>query len=54
MRPDGAHVDGEPPVVGRALLAAMRISMRIVNHLLPVMNRMARAQRADRGHDRQD
>jgi hypothetical protein len=28
--------------------------MRIINHLLPVMNRMARAQRADRGHDRQD
>jgi hypothetical protein len=26
----------------------------IINHLLPVMNRMARAQRADRGHDRQD
>lgn len=42
------------PVIGRALLAAMRTSMRIINHLPPVKNSMARAQRADRGHDRPD
>jgi 2-polyprenyl-6-methoxyphenol hydroxylase-like FAD-dependent oxidoreductase len=40
------------PIVGRALLAGMRTGMRVVNHLPPVKNSMARAQRADRGHDR--
>jgi 2-polyprenyl-6-methoxyphenol hydroxylase-like FAD-dependent oxidoreductase len=40
------------PVVGRALLAGMRTGMRIINHIPPVKNGMARAQRADRGHDR--
>ena len=39
------------PVIGRAVLAGMRTSMRIINHLPPVKNSMARAQRADRGHD---
>ena len=42
------------PVIGRALLAAMRTSMRLINHLPPVKNSMARAQRADRGHKRHD
>jgi 2-polyprenyl-6-methoxyphenol hydroxylase-like FAD-dependent oxidoreductase len=42
------------PVIGRAVLAGMRTSMRIINHLPPVKNRMAEAQRADRGHDRED
>jgi 2-polyprenyl-6-methoxyphenol hydroxylase-like FAD-dependent oxidoreductase len=42
------------PIIGRALLAAMRTSMRIINHIPPVKNGMARAQRADRGHDRED
>jgi hypothetical protein len=34
------------------VLAGMRTSMRIINHLPPVKNSMARNQRADRGHDR--
>jgi len=42
------------PVVGRAVLAGMRTSMRIINHLPPIKNKMARAQRTDRGHDRHD
>lgn len=40
------------PVIGRAMLAGMRTSMRIINHLPPVRNRMANAQRHYRGHDR--
>jgi 2-polyprenyl-6-methoxyphenol hydroxylase-like FAD-dependent oxidoreductase len=40
------------PVIGRALLATMRATMRTINHIPPVKNGMARAQRADRGHDR--
>jgi 2-polyprenyl-6-methoxyphenol hydroxylase-like FAD-dependent oxidoreductase len=42
------------PIIGRALLAAMRTTMRIINHIPPVKNSMARAQRADRGHDREN
>jgi len=42
------------PVIGRAVLAGMRTGMRTINHLPPVKNRMARAQRAYRGHDRED
>ena len=40
------------PVIGRAMLATMRTTMRAINHIPPVKNGMARAQRADRGHDR--
>jgi 2-polyprenyl-6-methoxyphenol hydroxylase-like FAD-dependent oxidoreductase len=40
------------PLIGRALLAATRTNMRVVNHLPAVKNRMAEAQRAYRGHDR--
>ena len=40
------------PVLGRAVLAGMRTSMRIINHLPPIKNSIARAQRADRGHER--
>ena len=40
------------PVLGRAVLAAMRTMMRVINHIPPVKNAMARADRADRGHDR--
>jgi 2-polyprenyl-6-methoxyphenol hydroxylase-like FAD-dependent oxidoreductase len=42
------------PVVGRALLATMRTMMRTINHIPRVKNAMARSERADRGHDRQD
>jgi 2-polyprenyl-6-methoxyphenol hydroxylase-like FAD-dependent oxidoreductase len=42
------------PIIGRALLAAMRTTMRTINHIPPIKNSMARAQRADRGHDRSD
>jgi len=40
------------PVIGRAMLATMRTTMRAISHVPPVKNGMARAQRADRGHDR--
>jgi len=39
------------PVIGRAMLATMRTTLRAINHIPPVKNGMARAQRADRGHD---
>jgi 2-polyprenyl-6-methoxyphenol hydroxylase-like FAD-dependent oxidoreductase len=42
------------PIIGRALLAAMRTTMQIINHLPQVKNSMARAQRTDRGHDREN
>jgi 2-polyprenyl-6-methoxyphenol hydroxylase-like FAD-dependent oxidoreductase len=42
------------PVIGRAMLAGMRTTMRIINHIPPVKNGMARAQRADRGHERHE
>lgn len=42
------------PLIGRALLAGMRTSMRAVNHLPKVKNKMAEAQRTYRGHDRDD
>ena len=42
------------PIIGRAVLAAMRTTMRIINHIPPIKNSMARAQRTDRGHDRND
>jgi hypothetical protein len=40
------------PVIGRAMLAMMRTTIRAINPIPPVKNGMARAQRADRGHDR--
>jgi 2-polyprenyl-6-methoxyphenol hydroxylase-like FAD-dependent oxidoreductase len=42
------------PVLGRLMLAGMRTGMRTVNHLPPVKHRMEQAQRAFRGHDRDD
>lgn len=42
------------PVIGRAALAGFRTSLRIINHLPAVKNRMAEGQRADRGHDGED
>jgi 2-polyprenyl-6-methoxyphenol hydroxylase-like FAD-dependent oxidoreductase len=42
------------PVVGRAVLAGMRTSMRVVNHLPPLKKRMADAQASYRGHDREE
>lgn len=42
------------PVLGRAVLAGMRTGMRVINHLPPVRNRMAEAQRRYRGHDRDE
>ncbi|OKI02570.1 FAD-binding monooxygenase [Streptomyces sp. CB02923] len=42
------------PLVGRAVLAAMRTGMRVVNHLPPVKRRMAASQQAYRGQDRDE
>ena len=51
-RADARERPVHKPVIGRALLAGMRAAMRMINHLPPVKNSMARAQRTDRGHDR--
>ncbi|KEF20724.1 FAD-binding monooxygenase [Streptomyces rimosus] len=40
------------PVLGRAVLAAMRTGMRLVNHLPPVKRKMAASMQAYRGQDR--
>jgi 2-polyprenyl-6-methoxyphenol hydroxylase-like FAD-dependent oxidoreductase len=50
----GSSTGPDAPVVGRALLGGMRTLMRVVNHLPKVKQRMAEAQRAYRGHDRED
>ncbi|MEU2789878.1 NAD(P)/FAD-dependent oxidoreductase [Streptomyces sp. NPDC007100] len=42
------------PVIGRAVLAAMRTGMRVVNHLPPVKRKMAASQQAYRGQDREE
>ncbi len=41
------------PVLGRAVLAATRTGMRVVNHLPPVKRKMAAAMQAYRGQDRE-
>lgn len=48
---DGAALIHKP-VVGRAVLAGMRASMRLVNHLPPLKQRMADALQRSRGADR--
>jgi 2-polyprenyl-6-methoxyphenol hydroxylase-like FAD-dependent oxidoreductase len=53
-RRSGGSTGPDQPVVGRALLGGLRTLMRLVNHLPPVKQRMAQAQRAYRGHDRED
>ncbi|MQY11614.1 FAD-dependent urate hydroxylase [Streptomyces sp. RB5] len=50
----GGGTGPDQPVVGRALLGAMRTGMRLVNHLPPVKRRMADNHRRYRGHDRED
>ncbi|MHA6763574.1 FAD-dependent oxidoreductase [Streptacidiphilus sp. PAMC 29251] len=53
-RRSGGSTGPDAPLVGRPLLGALRALMRLVNHLPPVKRRMAEAQRAYRGHDRED
>jgi 2-polyprenyl-6-methoxyphenol hydroxylase-like FAD-dependent oxidoreductase len=40
------------PVLGPVVMVMMRAMLRLVNHIPPLKNAQARAQRADRGHDR--
>lgn len=53
-RRSGGGSGPDMPVLGRALLGALRTGMRAVNHLPPLKNRMAEAHRAYRGHGRED
>lgn len=53
-----AQMDGNgaihKPVIGRAVLAGMRTSMRVVNHTPPLKRRMAEGLARYRGADRED
>jgi 2-polyprenyl-6-methoxyphenol hydroxylase-like FAD-dependent oxidoreductase len=53
-RRSGGSTGPDQPVIGRAMLGGLRSLMRLINHLPPVKQRMAQAQRAYRGHDRED
>ncbi|MCZ4097848.1 FAD-dependent monooxygenase [Streptomyces sp. So13.3] len=53
-RKSGGGTGPDQPFVGRILLAALRTTMRVVNHLPALKRRLADSDRSYRGHGRED